>query len=161
MTNLRIGLGTDLHRLQPGLPLIIGGVNIPSPHGCEAHSDGDVLLHALIDALFGACGRSDIGDHFPPGNPEYKGISSMILLQKCLEIIQHLDFSIVNIDCVISLEEPKLFTHKPAIRESLALHLHLSIDRISVKAKTNEKADAIGEKKAIGSQVIALLEKHA
>ncbi len=160
MTNLRIGLGTDLHSLEPNLPLVIGGVHIPSPHGCQAHSDGDVLLHALIDALFGACGQPDIGDHFPPSDPQYKGINSVILLQKCLEILQHLSFSIVNIDCVISLEEPKLFPYKSAIRENLAQHLHLDLDCISVKAKTNEKMDAIGQKKAIGAQVIALLEKN-
>ncbi len=161
MSDLRIGLGTDLHRLEANLPLVIGGVGIPSPVGCQAHSDGDVLIHALIDALFGACGQSDIGDHFPPSDPQYKGISSLILLQRCLEIIRTEDFSIVNIDCVISLEQPKLFPHKQAIRENLAQHLGLGIDRIGVKAKTNEATDAIGQNLAIGAQVIVLLQKNS
>lgn len=161
MNDLRIGLGTDLHRLEEGLPLMIGGVQIPSHVGCQAHSDGDVLLHALIDALFGACAQGDIGDHFPPSDAQYKGINSLILLQRCLEIIRNLGFSIINIDCVISLEQPKLFPHKQNIRENLARHLGLGVDRISVKAKTNEKMDAIGENLAIGAQVIALVQKNS
>lgn len=160
MSDLRIGLGTDLHCLEANLPLVIGGVSIPSPVGCRAHSDGDVLIHALIDALFGACGQSDIGDYFPPSDPQYKGISSLILLQHCLEIIHTEGFSIVNIDCVISLEQPKLFLHKQIIRKNLAHHLALSIDRIGVKAKSNEAMDAIGQSLAIGAQVIVLLQKE-
>lgn len=160
MTNLRIGLGTDLHRLKKDLPLIIGGINIPSPVGCEAHSDGDVLIHALIDALFGACAQGDIGDHFPPSDMQYRGISSQILLQRCLEIISKEGFSIVNIDCVISLEQPKLFPYKQTIRENLARCLNLPLPQISVKAKTHEKTDAVGQGLAVAAQVIALLQKN-
>lgn len=157
--NLRIGLGTDLHILEPGLPLVLGGVVIPSPFGCRAHSDGDVLFHALIDALFGATGQGDIGDHFPPSDTKYKHISSAVLLQQCLSTVQALGFSLVNIDAVITLQEPKLFPHKMEIRQSLAVYLALPLDCVSVKAKTNEGVDAVGHGQAISAQVIALLQK--
>lgn len=157
--NMRIGLGTDLHTLAAGLPLLLGGVPILSELGCQAHSDGDVLIHALIDALFGAAALGDIGGYFPPSDDQYKDISSMILLEKSLAILQEKGFRIINIDAVISLEKPKLYPFKQSIRQNLARCLHLDLDCISIKAKTNEKVDAVGEGRAIAAQVIVLLSK--
>src|SRR6478672_633189 len=105
--SFRIGQGYDIHRLIPGKPLMIGGVQIDSPVGSEAHSDGDVLLHSLIDALLGACGLGDIGDHFPPSDERYKNISSLVLLQHVLPLIERAGFQTVNIDATIFLEKPK------------------------------------------------------
>ncbi|MGL4524493.1 MAG: 2-C-methyl-D-erythritol 2,4-cyclodiphosphate synthase [Spirochaetia bacterium] len=155
---LRIGLGSDLHRLTAGKKLIIGGVKIDSPLGCDAHSDGDVLIHALIDAMLGAIAHGDIGDHFPPSDPQYKDIESTILLQKCHKILDLAGFAIVNIDAIISLESPKLFKYKPKISKNIAQLLYLPIEHVSVKAKTNEKVDAIGNSLAIAAQVIVLVE---
>ena len=120
MLPYRIGQGYDIHRLLPGKPLMIGGLQIESPVGSEAHSDGDVLLHSLIDALLGACALGDIGDHFPPSDNQYKDISSTVLLQRVLPLIEKQGYRLGNLDATIFLEKPKLGPYKQAMREHLA-----------------------------------------
>lgn len=155
----RIGQGYDIHRLVPGKPLLIGGVQIESPVGSEAHSDGDVLLHSLIDALLGAFGLGDIGDHFPPSDMQYKGMSSTVLLQRIQPLIQQKNYAICNMDATVFLEKPKLGRYKQAIRERLAQLLDLPLDCVSLKAKTAEKFPPVGTQEAIAASVTVLLEK--
>ena len=156
---MRIGTGWDLHRLVEGRRLVLGGVLIPFHSGEEAHSDGDVLLHAIIDAILGAAALGDIGTHFPPSDPQYKDISSLILLEKTVELLTVAGFQIINLDSTIILQEPKLKPYITGIRKNLAKALSLNIDRISVKAKTKEKVDATGEGKAIESICSVLIEQ--
>ncbi len=153
---MRIGQGFDLHKLVENRPLIIGGINIPSPKGEEAHSDGDVLIHALIDALLGAKALGDIGTHFPPSDMTYKNMSSVELLRRTLMLS---DFDIVNIDINIILQAPKLGPYILDIRKSLAKLLNINIDDISVKAKTAEHIlGELGRGDAIIAEVILLLK---
>ena len=156
---MRIGTGWDLHRLTEGRKLIIGGVKIPHPFGEEAHSDGDVLIHAVIDAILGAAALGDIGTHFPPSNLKYKDISSLILLEKTVELLTDAGYRIINLDTTVILQEPKLKPYIGNIRDTLAKALTLNIDRISVKAKTKEKVDATGEGRAIESIASVLIEE--
>lgn len=153
----RIGQGYDLHRLIECQKLMIGGVHVECPVGSEAHSDGDVLLHSLIDALLGACGLGDIGDHFPPSDAQYKGISSTTLLRKIQPLIAEAGYRVGNLDATIFLEKPKLGPYKQQIRENLAELLALPLDCVSVKAKTAEKFPPIGTQEAIAASVTALL----
>lgn len=155
---MRIGFGYDLHKLTKGRELMIGGVHIPCEFGEEAHSDGDVLLHAVIDALFGAVAEGDIGSHFPPTDPQWKNINSLILLKKAKQIIKEKGYSIMNMDCTIVLEKPKLLPHMLKIRRTIALNLEIGIDQVSVKGKTKEKVDAVGEGRAIEAYASVLLE---
>ncbi|NMA22251.1 MAG: 2-C-methyl-D-erythritol 2,4-cyclodiphosphate synthase [Spirochaetales bacterium] len=154
---MRIGTGWDIHRLGPGNPLIIGGVHIPSDRGSVAHSDGDVLTHAIIDALLGALAKGDIGSHFPDTDPAFKGADSIALLKEV--VATHLPpYSIVNIDSTIILQKPKLREHIDPIRECLAGALSLPLDRISVKAKTAEQCLAeVGTGDAIIAQAVVLI----
>ncbi len=154
---MRIGFGYDLHRLVLGRKLMIGGVHIPCEFGEEAHSDGDVLLHAVIDALFGAIAEGDIGSHFPPSDPKWKDINSLILLEKASLIVKNRGFHVVNMDCTVILEKPKLLPFMKEVRKSIADALDISIDLISVKGKTNEKVDAVGEGRAIECHTVVLL----
>lgn len=156
---MRIGTGWDLHRLTEGRRLILGGVHIPFHSGEEAHSDGDVLIHAVIDAILGAAALGDIGTHFPPTDPQYKDISSLILLERTVDLLTESGCRIINLDTTIILQEPKLKPHIDAIRENLAEALTMDINRISVKAKTKEKVDATGEGKAIESMASVLIEE--
>lgn len=133
---MRIGTGWDLHRLVEGRKLMLGGIEIPSPKGEDGHSDGDVLIHAIIDALFGALADGDIGSHYPDTDPAYKNISSSLLLKDCLTRLKGLN--IVNLDCTVILQQPKLRVHIDAIRQNLAALAGLSLDQVSVKAKTTE-----------------------
>ncbi|WP_373530963.1 2-C-methyl-D-erythritol 2,4-cyclodiphosphate synthase [Vampirovibrio sp.] len=153
----KIGQGYDIHRLVEGPPLMLGGVQVDFALGSEAHSDGDVLLHALIDALLGACGLGDIGDHFPPSEAQYKGISSTRLLQKILPLIRQAGYQTGNIDATVFLEKPKLGPYKQQIRENLSNLLGLPLDCVSVKAKTAEKFPPVGTQEAIAASVTALL----
>ena len=159
MLPYRIGQGYDIHRLLPGKPLMIGGLQIESPVGSEAHSDGDVLLHSLIDALLGACALGDIGDHFPPSDNQYKDISSTVLLQRVLPLIEKQGYRLGNLDATIFLEKPKLGPYKQAMREHLAELLGLPLDYVSVKAKTAEKFPPVGTQEAIASSVTVLLKQ--
>ncbi|MCL2520424.1 MAG: 2-C-methyl-D-erythritol 2,4-cyclodiphosphate synthase [Spirochaetaceae bacterium] len=159
----RIGLGNDTHRLIKGRPLIIGGIHIPFKKGSLAHSDGDVLLHALIDALLGALALGDIGELFPNTDSNLKDISSVNLLNKVLSLPALKNSVINNVDCIIELQEPKLSPYKEAIKKNLAALLNLPLTAVSVKAKTGEKLDAVGKGKAIKAlvavQVVLLYEK--
>lgn len=154
---MRIGMGYDLHRLVPGRPLIIGGVLVPAPFGEDGHSDGDVLIHALIDALLGAAALGDIGTHFPPSDPAYKNIDSRQLLSATMQLVRQAGFKLGNIDATVILEKPKLENHIQAIRTLLAEDLAIDREMVSVKAKTNESVDAVGENRAVAVHAVVLL----
>jgi len=156
---MRIGSGWDLHRLKEGRELILGGEHIPFHSGEEAHSDGDVLIHAIIDAILGAAALGDIGTHFPPTDPQYKDISSLILLERTVDLLTESGYRIINLDTTIILQEPKLKPYINAIRKKLAEALTMDINKISVKAKTKEKVDATGKGKAIESMASVLIEE--
>lgn len=155
----RIGLGYDIHRLDYDRDLIIGGIKIPHEKGLVGHSDADVLIHAIIDGMFGALALGDIGTHFPDTDEAYKGISSVILLQHANKLIQDEGYVINNLDCNIIAQEPKMKPHIPKMREELAKILMLDVNLISIKAKTNEKMDAVGEKLAIEANAVVMLRK--
>lgn len=156
---MRIGTGWDLHKLKKGRKLMIGGIDIPYHLGEEAHSDGDVLIHAVIDAILGAAALGDIGTHFPPSDTQYKDISSILLLEKTAELLTDAGYRIINLDTTVILQKPKLKPFINDIREKLAVALTLNIDRISVKAKTKEEMDATGEGKAVESIASVLIEE--
>ncbi|QEN09248.1 2-C-methyl-D-erythritol 2,4-cyclodiphosphate synthase [Oceanispirochaeta crateris] len=154
---MRIGMGYDIHRLVEHRPLILAGVTIPSERGEDAHSDGDVLLHALIDALLGAIAQGDIGTHYPPSDPKWKNVSSRKLLRETLERVTAAGFKPGNIDCTVILEKPKLGPFRESIRASLQEDLQIPLDCISFKAKTKEKQDATGKDLAIEALATVLL----
>ena len=154
---MRIGQGYDLHRLVPGRPLILGGVTIPHNKGLAGHSDADVLAHAITDALLGAAALGNIGQYFPDTAPEYKGIDSLQLLQKAYLMVQEAGYRFVNVDATIIAQEPKLNPHIEAMRTALAGCLGVSLDAISVKAKTNEGVGPEGRGEAISVHASALL----
>ncbi len=156
---MRIGSGYDLHRLGPDRALMLGGVEIPSSVGELGHSDGDVLIHAVIDALLGAAALGDIGTHFPPSDPAYAGIDSRTLLARTMELIGTAGFRPINLDATVILELPKLKPYIRAIREQLAADIGLSVDCVSVKAKTNEGVDAVGRGEAIAVHAAVLIEE--
>jgi 2-C-methyl-D-erythritol 2,4-cyclodiphosphate synthase len=158
---IRIGLGYDLHPLEEGLPLILGGVRIPHTKGCIAHSDGDVLSHAITDAILGAAALGNIGQHFPDTDPKYQNSNSLDLLREAHSMLRDAGYTIVNIDTNIVLQQPKLNPHIDAIRASLAKTLGLNIDRISVKAKTNEGVGPVGREEAVSTQAIVLIQSNA
>lgn len=155
---MRIGIGYDIHRLAADRPLRLGGVAIPSPVGLLGHSDGDVLLHAICDALLGAAALGDLGDHFPDDDPAFRGIDSTRLLAATLEKVGASGFTIVNLDTNVIAQRPRLAPHRPAIRENLAALLGLDPSRVSVKARSNEGLDAVGLGQAIAAQAIVLLD---
>ncbi len=159
MTEYRIGQGTDLHVLVENRDFVLGGVTIPYEKGFKAHSDGDVLIHAIIDALFGALCLDDIGAHFPDNDPKYKNADSAKLLEEAVSIIRNLGWEINNLDSTIHAQAPKLRPHVLAIRKKLAQILNISVDKVSVKAKTNEGVDAVGEKRAVSVDCVVLLYK--
>ena len=138
---------------------MLGGEHIPFHSGEEAHSDGDVLIHAIIDAILGAAALGDIGTHFPPSDKKYKDISSLVLLERTVDLLTESNYRIINLDTTIILQEPKLKPYITTIREKLSVALSLDIDRISVKAKTKEKVDATGEGRAIESMASVMIEK--
>lgn len=154
----RIGIGYDIHRLVEGRKLFIGGIEIPYIKGLLGHSDGDVLIHAICDALLGAAGGGDIGEHFPDTDPKYQGIASAELLKKTADLIKHRGFSIDNIDIVVIAEEPKLLVFKSQIQQSLAHILKMEAGQVNIKAKTNEGLGEIGNKEAIAVFAVAMLK---
>jgi 2-C-methyl-D-erythritol 2,4-cyclodiphosphate synthase len=157
--NIRIGFGVDVHRLADGLPLIIGGVNIPSDFGSVGHSDADVLLHAICDAILGAANLRDIGYHFSDKDPKYKGIDSRILLKDSYALVKEKGYSVVNLDCTVILEKPKVNPHVLAMQKIIAEILEIEEDCVSIKATTHEKVDSFGESKAVKSYAVALIQK--
>jgi len=156
--NYRVGLGYDIHRLKSGRPLFLAGVRIPFKQGLLGHSDADVLLHAVCDALLGAAGLGDIGDHFPDSDIRYKNTASSYFAKKIFEILKRDGFKICYIDTVIIMERPKLASFKEAIRKSLANIFSLQPNQVSVKAKTNEGLGPVGQSKAIAAYAVVLLK---
>jgi 2-C-methyl-D-erythritol 2,4-cyclodiphosphate synthase len=155
--NFRIGQGYDVHALVPGRPLIIGGVTVPYDRGLLGHSDADVLLHAVTDALFGAAGLGDIGRHFPDTDTRFAGANSRVLLRECAVRIKQAGFTIVNVDSTVIAQAPKLAPHIEAMRANIAEDLGLPIARVNVKAKTNEKLGYLGRGEGIEAQAAVLL----
>jgi len=153
----KVGLGYDLHRLVVGRALIIGGVNIPSEVGCLAHSDGDVLVHSLIDALLGAKGEGDIGQRFPDTDPAYEGISSLELLRRVMEEIREAGLVVVNTDSVLLLEKPKIYPYLDSMKANLYPLLRVSPGNIGIKAKTAEGLGSIGSGEAVACWTVVLL----
>jgi 2-C-methyl-D-erythritol 2,4-cyclodiphosphate synthase len=158
--SFRIGLGYDVHRLSEGRPLILGGIEIPFPKGLAGHSDADVLSHALGDALLGAVGLGDLGRHFPDSDPQYKGISSLKLLEKIYLLIHQKGYRIGNVDTTIVAQEPKLAPFKEKMQTALALVLQVSVDQISIKATTTEGLGFAGRQEGIAAYAAVLLVKN-
>ena len=156
---MRVGIGHDTHRLVEGRPLILGGVRIPHPRGLAGHSDADVVLHALTDALLGAVGLGDIGDAFPDTDPAYRDCDSSLFVHETLRRLRSAGWNVVNVDVIIFVQEPKLGPIKETIRQRVAGLLGLAVDAVNVKAKTGEKVGAIGRGEAISCQVAALIDK--
>ncbi len=159
MSEIRTGLGWDVHRLVSGRKLILAGIEIPSEFGLEGHSDADILFHAVTDAILGAAALGDIGMHFPDTDPRWKGADSGQFLKHAVKLAQEQGYSIVNVDTNVILERPKLKDYRGAIRHSLAVALGLELDRVSVKFKTAERVGPVGEGKSSEAQAIVTLSK--
>lgn len=155
----RAGIGFDIHKLEAGRKLILGGVEIPCENGLLGHSDADVLIHSIIDALLGALCLGDIGQHFPPDNPDYKDVESTKLLFKVMKLVESKQYQLLNLDSNIIAEKPRLQEYILPIRKQLAEILNVEIECVSVKAKTNEKLGPVGRYEGIEAQTIVLLEK--
>ncbi|HVB35952.1 MAG TPA: 2-C-methyl-D-erythritol 2,4-cyclodiphosphate synthase [Candidatus Acidoferrales bacterium] len=154
----RSGIGYDLHRLAPNRKLMIGGIEIPFEKGSVGHSDGDVLSHAICDALLGAAGLGDIGTHFPDTDPKWRGVSSLVFLRQVRQYLERKNWKIRHIDAIVVAERPKLGPHFAAMREALAKALAISVDQINLKAKTQEGIGEIGRGEALAAYVIATIE---
>jgi 2-C-methyl-D-erythritol 2,4-cyclodiphosphate synthase len=151
----RVGIGYDVHRLEPGRRLVLGGIEIPADRGPVGHSDGDALAHALCDALLGAAGLGDIGTHFPDTDPRWKGVSSLLFLERTSAMLAERGLRVAWIDAVVIAERPKLGPHFPAMKQALARALVVPAERINLKAKTNEGMGELGRGEAIAAQVVA------
>lgn len=158
--NMRIGQGFDAHRFSAGDHIIVGGVRIPHQYGIEAHSDGDVLLHAVTDALLGAAGAGDIGRHFPDTDPELKGIDSRRLLRKALEIVQPKRWRVVNVDATIIAQQPRLSPYITAMQANVAVDLQLPAERVNIKASTTERMGFVGREEGVAAIVSLLLAEN-
>ena len=156
---MRIGYGYDSHVFQENRKLILAGIEIPYHLGLKGHSDADAVIHALIDSIFGALALGDIGSHFPDNDEKYKDISSMELLKQTISIMKEKNYSLSNTDITIIIEKPKMRDFIDLMRENLSKALNTNIDNISIKAKTNEKMDAVGEGKAVAVHCVTLLKK--
>jgi len=156
--NLRIGIGYDIHRLEEGRKLILGGIHLPFERGLKGHSDGDALLHAISDAMLGALSLGDIGKHFPDTDDRFKGADSADLLSRVMNLIEKRDYSVVNVDSNIIAERPKLADHIDDMRERISDILKISMDDVSIKARTNEGLDAVGRGEAIATQAVVILK---
>ncbi len=158
--NFRIGQGYDIHALVPGRPLVLGGVQIAHTHGLLGHSDADALAHALTDALLGAAGLGDIGRHFPDTDASFAGADSIKLLRQIVQLVHHNGWSVVNADCTVIAQAPKLAPYVKAMSHCLASCLEVPDERVNVKAKTNENFDAVGQRQAISVQCVVLLARN-
>jgi 2-C-methyl-D-erythritol 2,4-cyclodiphosphate synthase len=156
----RCGIGYDLHRLVAGRKLIIGGIEVPFEKGPAGHSDGDVVAHAVCDALLGAAGLGDIGKHFPDTNPKWQGANSLLFLEYAQKLLNENKWAIEHIDVVVILERPKLGPHFPKMQEALARSLNVTAEKVHLKAKTNEGVDAVGRGEAIACHVVATLSAN-
>ncbi|KAI3468687.1 hypothetical protein Pfo_025350 [Paulownia fortunei] len=157
----RVGHGFDLHRLEPGYPLIIGGINIPHDRGCEAHSDGDVLLHCVVDAILGALGLPDIGQIFPDTDPKWKGAASSVFMKEAVRLMHEAGYELGNLDATLILQRPKVSPHKEAIRSNLCKLLGADPSVVNLKAKTHEKVDSLGENRSIAAHTVVLLMRKS
>jgi 2-C-methyl-D-erythritol 2,4-cyclodiphosphate synthase len=157
--NIRIGQGIDFHRLEKGIRLWLGGINVPSEKGCSAHSDGDVLLHAICDAILGAAGLEDIGHQFPDTDLQFKNIDSKILLKRSFDLIKNAGFSIINIDSTVCIEKPKIAPFIPEMRSVISEILETLPENISIKATTTEKLGFTGREEGAVAIAVALLGK--
>jgi len=157
--NMRVGSGHDTHRLAEGYPLILGGIRVEHSRGLVGHSDADVVLHAITDALLGAAGLGDIGDLYPDNDPAFKGADSSIFVFGAMERLNQHGWRVVNLDVTIFAQEPKLGPIKAKIRDNIAKLLNIASDAVNVKAKTGEHVGAIGRAEAIGCQVTVLIER--
>ncbi|MBN1176561.1 MAG: 2-C-methyl-D-erythritol 2,4-cyclodiphosphate synthase [Dehalococcoidales bacterium] len=156
---MRIGIGYDAHPLEPGRKLVLGGVHIPFDEGLEGWSDGDTLTHAVIDALLGAAALGDIGTHFPPGDPEFKEVSSLYLLDKVVEKLEENGWRAVNIDATVVAERPRLREYIDDMRRNFSQVLGITFEQVSVKASTNNGMGAIGRGEGIAAYAVALIEE--
>ncbi len=155
----RIGHGFDLHRLEPGHKLIVGGVAIEHDRGCVAHSDGDVVYHAVVDAVLGALGQDDIGQLFPDNDPKWKAADSRIFMQAATARMNEAGYAIGNLDVTVILQRPKLSPHKAQVKKNLATLLGCDLSSVNIKGKTHENVDALGENRAIACHVVVLLTR--
>ncbi|MFO0880651.1 MAG: 2-C-methyl-D-erythritol 2,4-cyclodiphosphate synthase [Gemmataceae bacterium] len=156
---MRVGIGHDTHRLEPGRPLILGGIRVEHPRGLAGHSDADVVMHALTDALLGAAGMGDIGDQYPDTDPRWRNADSRLFLRETLERLRQAGWQPANTDVIIFAQEPKLGPIKSSIRAALAVLLGLPLDAVNVKAKTGERVGHIGRAEAIACQVVVLIDR--
>jgi 2-C-methyl-D-erythritol 2,4-cyclodiphosphate synthase len=156
---IRIGIGYDVHQFVEGYPCILGGVEIPSEKGLKGYSDADVLLHAICDALLGAAGEGDLGRHFPEGDPKWKGISSLRLLEEVASILSQKGYYAVNIDSVIIAEKPRVAPFVDPMKENISRRLSIDPTAVSIKATTNEKIGFIGRGEGIAAQAVCLIER--
>ena len=154
---MRVGIGYDVHAYGPGDHVMLGGVRVPHSHGVKAHSDGDVLLHALCDALLGALGLGDIGQHFPDTDPRWKGASSLLFLRHCASLMRSRGWQLVNADATVIAEAPRLGSHRDAMRATIAAELGCEPGRVNVKATTHERLGALGRAEGLAAQAIVLL----
>jgi 2-C-methyl-D-erythritol 2,4-cyclodiphosphate synthase len=161
VNGFRCGLGWDVHRIAPGLAMIVGGVRIDAEFGFEGHSDADVLAHAITDAILGAACLGDIGKHFPDTDPQWKGADSLALLAHAVRLARDAGFDLGNIDSTVILERPKLKDYRLRIRQSLAACTGLALDCVSVKFKTAEKVGPVGEGRSVEAQAVALLHERS
>jgi 2-C-methyl-D-erythritol 2,4-cyclodiphosphate synthase len=157
-SELRVGLGVDAHAFSDGVPLVLGGVAIESPRGLAGHSDGDVIAHALIDALLGGAGLGDIGSMFPPGEPEWEGASSLDLLRRAAVQVREAGWELVNADCVLIGEEPRIAPLREQMRERLADAVGADAERINVRATTTDKLGFTGRGQGLAAQAVALVK---
>jgi 2-C-methyl-D-erythritol 2,4-cyclodiphosphate synthase len=155
---MRIGHGYDVHRFGSGDEIVLGGVHIPHHHGLEAHSDGDVLIHAICDALLGAVGQGDIGRHFPDSDPANANIDSRLLLCRVVKLVQRAGWRLANLDATLVAQVPKMAPHINTMRENLAADLAATVDRVNVKATTTEKLGFVGREEGIAAHAVVLLE---
>ena len=156
-TPFRVGIGYDFHSFKKGRRLVLGGVDIPHDRGLKGHSDADVLLHSVADALLGATGLKDIGTYFPDSDPQYRGFSSLLILEKVVRLLRGKGFMVGNVDVTVLAEEPRIQPHIEAIKENLARVLHVNTDRIGLKATTMEGCGPIGRKEGIAAHTLVLL----
>jgi 2-C-methyl-D-erythritol 2,4-cyclodiphosphate synthase len=159
LSEIRTGLGWDTHRLTPGRPLILGGITVPSELGLAGHSDADVLLHAITDAILGAAALGDIGMHFPDSDPRWKGANSLVFLKHAQGLAASRGYQLLHVDSTVILERPKLKDYRQAMRESIAAALELELDRVSVKFKTAEGVGPVGEQLAAEAEAVVTLSR--
>lgn len=160
MADFRVGTGYDVHVLAPGLPFWLGGILVPHEAGALGHSDADVLLHVICDALLGACALGDIGQHFPDTDPAYKGIDSKKLLAEVYDLVLDAGWELVNLDTVLCLQRPKIAPHVPAMRQAIAGVMGVDISQVAVKATTTEKLGFVGREEGVSAHAVVLVRKR-